>query len=462
MSATPDRATVPESFSTSVMASAPLFVGLALLMLGNGLQGSLLGVRASQEAFGSGVIGLIMAAFFAGFLLGSVWSARALRRVGYIRVFAALAAMASVAILVQELFVMPVAWGLMRFVTGLCFAGIYVVSESWLNNRATNLTRGRLLAVYMVVMYLGQGGGQLLLNVADPSKADLFILSSILISVAVVPLLLSATPAPDVSLASRMSVSRLCRISPFGAGGVFVAGLINGTIMGMGAVYAHDAGLSVARIALFMGAVICGGALLQWPLGRLSDRMDRRWVILGVTFAAAGASMLAYRATGWATPGMLASVGLFGGLSFALHSLNLAHTNDCLEPSEMLGASSSLVLLLGVGSVIGPLAVGAVMSQVGAAGFFWWLAAVQVIFGLFGLGCVRYFAKRASRGPSHYVVVPSQTSSVGVAAIEDVYATQDVEQGDEPEAEIHRAPSGEREDAADGEGPLQARPSETP
>lgn len=436
MSATQDNAVVPESFSTSVMASSALFIGLALLMLGNGLQGSLLGVRASQEDFGSGVIGLIMAAFFAGFLLGSVWAARALRRVGYIRVFAALAAMASVAILVQELFVVPLAWGLMRFVTGLCFAGIFVVSESWLNNRATNLTRGRLLAVYMVVMYLGQGGGQLLLNVAAPSESDLFILSSILISVAVVPLLLSATPAPEISLASRMSVSRLFRISPFGAGGVLVAGIINGTIMGMGAVYAHDTGLSVARIALFMGAMICGGALLQWPLGRLSDRIDRRLVILGVTFAAAGSSLLAYQATGWATPWMLAGVGLFGGLAFALHSLNLAHTNDCLKPSEMLGASSSLVLLLGIGSVIGPLAVGAVMSQVGAEGFFWWLAAVQMGFGIFGLGCVRYFAKRASVEPSDYVVVPSQTSSVGAAAIEDVYATQECEQRDAPTVEV--------------------------
>ncbi|TLF50562.1 MFS transporter [Halomonas urmiana] len=142
-----------------------------------------------------------------------------------------------------------------------------IVSESWLNNRATNLTRGRMLAVCMVVMYLGQGGGQLLLNVAAPSEADLFILSSTLISVALLPLLLSAMPAPDVSLASRMSVSRLCRISLFGARGVFVAGLINGTIMGMGAVYAHDAGLSVARIALFMGAVICGGSPAAMAIG---------------------------------------------------------------------------------------------------------------------------------------------------------------------------------------------------
>ncbi|GAA0618128.1 MFS transporter [Halomonas beimenensis] len=449
MGATPDRATVPEPFTTTVMASGALFIGLALLMLGNGLQGSLLGVRASQEDFGSVVIGLIMAAFFTGFLLGSVWTVHALRRVGYVRVFAALAAVASVAILVQELFVVPLAWGLMRFVTGLCFAGIFVVSESWLNNRATNRTRGRLLAVYMVVMYLGQGGGQLLLNLADPSQADLFILSSILISVAVVPLLLSATPAPEVSLSRRMSVRRLFRVSPFGAGGVFIAGLINGTIMGMGAVYAHDAGLSVSRIALFMGALICGGALLQWPLGRLSDRVDRRLVIIGVAFAGAASALLADQATGWTTPWMLGSVGLFGGLAFALHSLNLAHTNDCLEPAEMLGASSSLVLLLGVGSVIGPLAVGAVMSQAGAAGFFWWLAVVQVAFGLFGLGCVRYFAKRASVEPSHYVVVPAQTSSVGSAAIEDVYATQERETAETPddgEPEAESPDAGRRED----------------
>lgn len=184
-----DRANTSKSFSTSVMASSSLFFGFALLMLGNGLQGSLLGVRAAQEDFASGVIDLIMAAFFAGFLLGSVWTPSALHRAGYIRVFAALAAMASVAILMHEVFVDPLIWGLMRFVTGLCFAGIFVISESWLNNRAPTLTRGRLLAVYMVVMYLGQGGGQLLLNVASTTNADLFILSSVLISIAVVPLL---------------------------------------------------------------------------------------------------------------------------------------------------------------------------------------------------------------------------------------------------------------------------------
>lgn len=375
-----------------------------------------------------------MAAFFAGFLLGSVWTPSALHRAGYIRVFAALAAMASVAILLHEVFVDPLIWGLMRFVTGLCFAGIFVISESWLNNRATNLTRGRLLAVYMMVMYLGQGGGQLLLNVASTTNADLFILSSVLISIAVVPLLLSVTPAPEVNHSSRMSVLRLLSISPFGAGGVIAAGIINGTIMGMGAVYAHDVGLSVSQIALFMSAIICGGAVLQWPLGCLSDHFDRRVFIVSVAFAGAVAALLANHATGWTTAWMLTGIGLYGGLAFALHSLCLAHTNDCLESSEMLGASSSLVLLLDAGSVAGPLAVGAVMGQLGATGFFWWLATVQVIFGIFGLGCIRYFAKRASVSPSHYMVVPPQGASVSTAAIENVYAAQ--EEDDTAEDEL--------------------------
>jgi MFS family permease len=413
-----------ESLVSTLVSSSPLFAGLALLMLGNGLQGSLLGVRASQEHFGDILIGVIMAAFFIGFLAGSWWTPRALRKVGYVRVFAALASVASIAILIQALRVAPVTWLLMRFVTGLCYAGIYVVAESWLNRRATNTTRGQLLSTYMVTMYLGMGGGQFLLNMADPASADLFIVASVLISLSVVPLLLSASQGPDATSSTPMPLRRLVRISPFGTAGVFIAGVVNGTVFGMGAVYAHKTGLSVAQVALFMAALIGGGAILQWPIGRLSDHCDRRLVIIGVALAGAAAAMLADRSTEWPVPWMVLSVGLFGGLAFTIHSLNLARTNDCLHRDEMLNASGALVLLLGMGSILGPLAVGGLMRLIGPPGFFYWLAGVQILFGLFGIACWRYYAKRPDTKRTPYLAVPNQASIVGSSAVEQAYAAQ--------------------------------------
>lgn len=426
-----------DSLIATLAASSSLFVGFAFLMLANGLQGSLIGVRAAQADFANSVIGVIMAAFFVGFLAGSIATLRALRKVGHIRVFAALASLASIAILVQALRVAPVTWIAMRFVTGLCYAGIFVVAESWLNYRASNTTRGQLLACYMVTMYLGMGGGQFLLNGADPAQADLFMLASILISLAVVPLLLSATREPSVAMPQPMPLRHLVRISPFGTGGIFVAGIINGSVFGMGAVYAHEAGLSVARVALFMATLIGGGAILQWPIGRLSDLVDRRLIIVGVAVASAVAAVFAERTIGDSIPWMMLGVGLFGGLSFTLHSLNLAQTNDWLYPEEMTSASSALVLLLGTGSSIGPLAVGGIMSGFSPAGFFYWLASVQLAFTVFGLGCWRYYAKRPDTGRTSYVALPAQPGVVASAVAEDVYASHDEKTN---ETELDNAP----------------------
>ncbi|MCH7942074.1 MAG: MFS transporter [Proteobacteria bacterium] len=369
----------------AIAATWALLLGMALLMIGNGLQASLVGLRATLEGFSTTTTGLVMSGFYVGFMLGSILTPMALRRVGHVRVFAALAALGSIAALVHAVYVEPVSWTLMRILTGLCYAGLYVVAESWLNDRATNQTRGRLLSVYVVISLGGMGIGQLLLNLASVGGFELFILASILLSVAVVPILLSAGPTPSFTATARLGLRRLYAISPLGVIGTMGTGLANGVLIGMGAVFGGKAGLSAAQISLFMGAMFLGGVLLQWPIGRLSDRFDRRLVITFVTFLAAFAALGAIVLSGISETGLYIFIALLGGLSLPLYSLCIAHANDHLEPSQMIAASASLVLVMGIGASLGPLTAGALMSVVGPNGYFWCLAVVHGAIGVFAL-----------------------------------------------------------------------------
>jgi len=422
-------ATAPTPVLVTARLVWPLFFGIGLLMLGNGLQGSLLGVRAAEEGFGNGVTGIVMACFFAGFLLGSTWTPSAMRQVGHVRVFAALTATASVSILLHALIIEAIAWGIMRFLTGLCYAGIFVVAESWLNDRAPNESRGQLLGMYMVTIFAGMGGGQLLLNLASPAQSDLFMIASVLISVAVVPMLLSAGPTPASHAPQPVSLGRLYRVSPLGTVGTFGAGIVNGTVFGMGAVYAQRAGLSVAGISLFMAALIGGGAVLQWPLGKISDHIDRRVIIVFVTFAAAAVAASAAVAGGGTTGLLVLLAAVFGGLGFAIHSLSIAYTNDYLAPEEMVGGSSGLVLVLGAGSILGPPAVGWAMALGGPAGFFWWLTLIHAAIGLFALWRMTRRTHLPAGDQAPYVAVPAQTSWLASGAAEDVYGRRAADEG---------------------------------
>ena len=288
--------------TTAIASSWALLLGFGILMLGDGLQGTLLAVRAYREGFPTAVTGLVMSSFYAGFLGGTLWAPGIVRRVGHIRVFAALAALASAGILVHAAFVHPVAWVALRLLSGFCFSGLYIVAESWLNDSASNQTRGQLLSVYMVITYLAVGGGQLFLNLADPVGYPLFVLTSVLISVAVVPLLLSATPAPRFEESNSVKLSDLYRISPLGVFGMFAVGLVTAAIFSLGPVYAGLLGLDTAGISYFMLAPVVATVLLQWPIGRLSDRFDRRLVILVVTVIASAAAVMCIYAGRISTP----------------------------------------------------------------------------------------------------------------------------------------------------------------
>jgi MFS family permease len=401
---------------TSVIkASWALLLGIALIMLGNGLQGTLLGLRATLEGFSVGVIGIVMSGYFAGFLLGSTLTPKVVGQVGHIRVFAALASLASASALIHAVFVDPWVWGAMRLVTGFSYAGLYVVAESWLNDRATNETRGQILSIYMIITLGGMGFGQLLLNVADPGGFGLFVLISVLVSVALVPISLTAAPAPAFAAPLPVGLRQLYRISPLGLLGICGVGVAQGMVFGMGAVYARSAGLSIAETSLFMGAILLGGVLLQWPIGWLSDIIDRRRVITAVTFAAAALAATAAALPEMPLPGLLAIACLFGGMNLPMYSLCNAHTNDFLAPAQMVGAGSALVLVSGVGATFGPMLAAVSITRLGPGGFFWMLGAVHAMIGLFAL----YRMARRSAMPLEeqgaFVAIPARTSPMAAA-----------------------------------------------
>ncbi len=412
----------------AISATWALLLGMALMMIGNGLQASLVGLRATLEGFSTTTTGLIMSGFYVGFMLGSILTPLALGRVGHVRVFAALAALGSIAALVHAVFVEPVSWTLMRILTGTCFAGLYVVAESWLNDRATNETRGQLLSVYVVISLGGMGVGQLLLNVASVAGFELFILASVLLSVAVIPILLSAGPAPTFTASSGLGLRRLYGISPLGVIGTMGTGLANGVLIGMGAVYGNRVGFSAAQISLFMGLMFLGGVVLQWPIGRASDRFDRRRVITLVTFLASLAALGAIAVSGLSEIGLFIFIALLGGLSLPLYSLCIAHANDHLEPSQMVAASAGLVLVMGIGASLGPLTAGAVMSAVGPNGYFWCLALVHGAIGLFAL--YRMTMRPAVPLDDQAPLVPMTSTASPVAATVTAQALRDAMDAD--------------------------------
>ncbi len=348
----------------------PLLLGMGVLMLGAGLQSTLLSLRGTLEGFPAPVVGLVMSCYYLGYLLGTNIAPRLLRQVGHIRVFAALAAVASAAILVQGAFINPWTWALFRLLSGICFAGIYVVAESWLNHRATSTNRGRLLAIYMVVLYIGLGSAQFLLLLADPHTAIPFMLVSILISMAMVPIVVSAIQIPEQAAPRGVRLRELYRNSPLGVVAVSVSGLISSTIYSIGPVYARLSGLTTSGVATFMAVSILAGVLTQYPVGRLSDRMDRRTVIAGICILTTViAATLAILRT---LPEVLFYVltALFSGLVLTLYSLAVSHVNDKLEPAQMVAASSAMLFLNGTAAAIGPVFAGSVMAAFGPHAYF--------------------------------------------------------------------------------------------
>lgn len=372
-----------DSFYARILAISSLLLGIAFLVLGNGLQGTLLGVRAGLEGMAEENIGLFMSAYFFGYALGSIVVLKLIRRAGHIRVFAALASLASVISLTHIIFISPWVWVLLRVVYGLCFAGLVLVSESWLNSATEKKYRGRVLSIYGIIILLGMGGSQLLLNLADPQDFVLFLLVSIFLSLALVPVTLSRVTSPKLPASARLGLKKLYETSPTGIMGIFCVGLYLGAFYGMGPTFAQQIELETRGIAFFMGLPAAGALLLQWPLGWLSDLINRQLVII-FSFAGTGSICLLLATGGDQARWFLYALAfLFGGLAFPAYSLCIAHTNDYLLDEDILPASSGLILVYGAGASCGPFLASLFMGQIGPEGLFWVISAIAVLFLMF-------------------------------------------------------------------------------
>lgn len=354
-------------------------------MLGAGLQGTEISLRATLEGFPAPVTGVVMSCYYVGYMAGTAGAPRLVRRVGHIRVFAAMAAIASATILVQGMFVHPLTWSLLRLVSGFCFAGIYVVAESWLNDRASRKTRGGLLAVYMAVLYIGLGSAQFLLIPTGPATDRPFMLVAVLISLAIVPIVIAAQRAPEIELPRKVRYRELYGNSPLGVVAVTVSGMVSSGVYSMGPVYARLSGLGTSGVAAFMGVSILSAVVTQYPIGRLSDRIDRRTVIAGVCVLATlcAATLAAFR--GLPHAAFLALTAVFSGVALTLYSLAVSHVNDHLEPAQMVAASSALLRLNGFGAAVSPVLVGSLIAGFGPPAYFAALAGLTSVLTVYDL-----------------------------------------------------------------------------
>ena len=390
-----------------------LFFGFALISIAHGLQGTLVGVRSVLEGFSYASTGFVIAGYYVGYLTGSIVIPIFLKRVGHIRVFAALASLASIAILLHSVFLDPVSWFFIRIMTGVSLSGIYVIMESWLNDKSNNQTRGKILSLYMVITFVFVGIGQLLLNLSNPIKVDLFILVSVLLSFSLLPILLSSTDQPDITNPKIFSLREFYAVSPLGFIGALFIGLSHSAVFGYGAIYATTRGLSILEVSIFMITITSFGALSQWPIGYISDRIDRRILLIGATLVASGLSILIVISSYVSLIIFLIFTAIFSSMCLPLYALALAHINDFLEQDEIVSASSLFTRLVGVGSILGPILVSNIMGLVGSNGFFVYLFFVHGILGLFG---IYRMAKRAKPTDleSQYTPLPRNITPAGM------------------------------------------------
>jgi len=342
-----------------------LFLGLGTLLIGNGLLSLLLSLKAGQ-AFGETVTGIVMGGYFLGFVAGSFLVPRIVRSVGYIRTFAALAALASVVAVAHGVVLDPAAWLVFRVLSGICLAGIYLVVESWINAQSSNAQRGRVFALYMTVTLAALGLGLLLGPLAGSSASvEPFVLASVLFTLGLIPVAVTPMPQPEPPAVPVSRPGRLFAVSPTGFFGAAIAGLVNGVLWGLGPVFWRGLGLTEAEAGQFMALVIAGGVVLQWPIGHFSDGRDRRWVLGGVCLAAAAAALLTLIAIELSRVWLAACAFAYGGFMLTVYSLSVAHVNDRASPTEVVEAARTLLLLYGVGAAIGPMLAGVLLESFG-------------------------------------------------------------------------------------------------
>ena len=396
-----------------------LLLGMMLLMVGNGLQGTLLGVRGGIEGFSTFNMSIVMSAYFAGFLGGSRLAPKMIRRVGHVRVFAALASFISAILILYPAFAHPVAWVLGRVVIGFCFSGVYVTAESWLNNSADNTNRGKTLSVYMIVQMFGIVCAQVLLVMGDAGGYALFIVASVLVSISFAPILLSISPTPAFETTKPMPLKTLIETSPLGCFGMFLLGGVFSAQFGMSAVYGMAAGLTIVQISMFVSSIYVGALLMQYPIGWFSDYIDRRVVILIVAAVGGVMSLVGFLFDHY-FGALLVAAFVIGGTSNPLYSLLIAYTSDYLEADKMAAASGGLIFINGMGAIMGPLVTGWMMDVFGTQAFFMVIAVLMLTL----TGYAGYRMTQRSRDgieDGAYAAVMPSASPVAVEVASEYY-----------------------------------------
>lgn len=400
----------------------PLFFGLTLIMIGNGLQGTLLGVRASIEDFNTAATGMIMSLYYIGFLGGSYFVPKLVSRVGHIRVFTALASLASTTVLLHGLFVDVWLWALIRALTGFSYAGLYIVVESWLSHASTNKTRGKILSIYQVLTYGGLVAGQFLLTLSDPSGIALFILTSILVSIALLPISLSSKPAPAFEEPETISLKRLLIISPLSIICAIGSGFGASIIFGFGAVYASKTGLSLAQISTFMASYIIGGVAFQIPIGWLSDNYDRRKIIIVIS-ALSALSAIGCFLTSDSSILFYIFFCMLGGFSLSIYGQCLAHMNDHISPRQYVAAGSTLIFVNGAGSAIGPFIISIFMAIIGVKSFFPIIAITFISIFIYGIYRANKRAPIPLEEQGDAITMPARSSPIIMNVMEESVST---------------------------------------
>lgn len=362
---------------------ASLLLGYALMIMANALFNTLLGIRMELEQFGATVTGVVMSAYFFGLLIGARSVSRVINRVGHIRCFGLFASVISISALVHILWVDPVVWGVMRITSGFCMAGMITITESWLNARTDNRHRGQVLSWYMITNYAAAGFGQFLLPLADPGEFVLFCVISILFSAALIPVMVTRASAPKPSPPARVSIGYLYRLAPLACIGAVGAGMMNANFYGLAPVFTQRIGLSLNQTSLFMAVSVLSGMLLQWPLGRLSDRVGRSNVLGSVTIATSlacfGIAVFGDQAGSW----LFAMAALYGGTVFTIYSISSAQANDLSEPDKLVMTAGALLIAFGIGAILGPMIGGVAMRTVSPGALFGVNGVIALVIALY-------------------------------------------------------------------------------
>ncbi|WP_113906129.1 MFS transporter [Aliidiomarina celeris] len=392
--------------SVSSLLSTMTLIGLCV-----GMTSTLLSLRATIEGFSTLTTGIIMSAYFLGFLFGTTRAPKDIRRVGYIRAFGGLAALATIAVLMQSIWINPVVWFLMRFLSGFALSAMFVIAEGWLNTMADNKNRGAMLSVYMVLIYGGLITGQLVLSVADPGTFVPFAIIALLINLSLVPILASVTVEPTTHEPKKVSLKFLIEQAPLGIATAFIIQACYAMFYGVGPVYAIHLGLTVSQVTFFMASFILGGLLAQTPIGLLSDRFDRRAVLAGCAASGAIIALILANLSGAYPWLVFVAMGGLGASLLPLYSLSMAHTNDFLEHDQMIAATGAIIKVGGVGAVIGAPSVAAMM-QFGAINYFFLLmSALSAIVACYALYRMTQRKRPDAQGHSPFAALaPAQTS----------------------------------------------------